>query len=95
MSALAVPARNRWESSSEHRDLAKKRSMEVIEKPWDTELSPVDDTREFVFLRDFFNSFHECIQSCQSLDLVRDLSTTSMESPDLPRHPAKVSTEAT
>lgn len=90
MTALAVPARNRWESSSEHRDLAKKRSMEVIEKPWDTELSPVDDTREFVFLRDLFNSFHECIQSCQSLNLVRDLSATSMESPDLPRHSAKV-----
>jgi hypothetical protein len=40
MIALGVPALNRWESSPEHRDLAKKRSMEVIEKPWDTELSP-------------------------------------------------------
>ena len=90
MDALGTPALNRWGSSPEHRALAKKRSMEVIEKTWGTELSPVGDTREFVFLRDFFNTFHECIQACQTLDLVRDLSTASMASLDEERHSSTV-----
>jgi hypothetical protein len=64
--------------------------MQVIDNPWDAELSPVGDTREFVFLRDFFNSFHECIQSCQTLDLVRNLSAASMASQDPERHSTTV-----
>jgi hypothetical protein len=90
MTALSVVAEKRWESSSEHRDLAKQRSMEVIEKPWDTELSPVPDSREFIFHRDFFNTFYECLQSCQTLDLVRDLSAASLSAVDVQSHSATV-----
>ena len=90
MNALSGPARDRWESSPEHRDLTKKRSMEVIDNPWGTESSPAVVTREFAFLRDLWNSFYECVQSCQTLDQVRDLSATAMESQDLQSHSATV-----
>ncbi|OGT13593.1 MAG: hypothetical protein A3F73_00195 [Gallionellales bacterium RIFCSPLOWO2_12_FULL_59_22] len=90
MVALGTPAITRWQNDQAHRELAKKRSMQVIQAPWDTELSPVGVSREFGFLRDFWNLFHECIQSCQALDLVRDLASKSMDSIEPERHTATV-----
>jgi hypothetical protein len=90
MVALGTPAIIRWQNDEAHRELAKKRSMQLIESPWNTELSPVGVSREFGFLRDFWNLFHECIQSCQALDLIRDLSSTSVDSIEPERHTATV-----
>ena len=67
-----------------------KRSMQVIADPWGSELSPVSVSREFGFLRDFWNLFQECIQSCQTLDLVRDLASKSAESIEPERHTATI-----
>lgn len=64
--------------------------MQVIESPWDTELSQVGTSREFGFLRDFWNLFHECIQSGQALDLIRDLASKSVDSIEPERHTATV-----
>lgn len=86
MAALGTPAMNRWENDQAHRELAEMRSMQVIESPWDTELSTVGVSREFGFLRDFWNLFHECIQSCHALDLIRDLASKSMASIEPERH---------
>lgn len=90
MVALGTPAITRWQNDQAHQELAKQRSMQVIQAPWDTELSPVGVSREFGFLRDFWNLFHECIQSCQALDLVRDLASKSMDSIEPERHTATV-----
>ncbi|MCK6396432.1 hypothetical protein [Zoogloea sp.] len=80
----------RWQNDEAHRELAKRRSMQVIESPWDTELSQVGTSREFGFLRDFWNLFHECIQSGQALDLIRDLASKSVDSIEPERHTATV-----
>lgn len=64
--------------------------MQVIESPWGTELSQVGASREFGFLRDFWNLFHECIQSGQALDLIRDLASKSVDSIEPERHTATV-----
>jgi hypothetical protein len=90
MVALGTPAITRWQKDQAHRELAKERSMKVIQAPLETNLSPVSVSREFDFLRDFWNLFHECIQSCQALDLVRDLASNSMESVEPLRHTATV-----
>lgn len=90
MVALGTPALIRWQNDETHRELAKKRSMEVIEDHCGSELPPVVVSREFGFLRDFWNRFHECIQSCQALDLVRDLASKSIESIEPERHTATV-----
>jgi len=88
--ALATPAITRWQNDEAHRELANERSMQVIEKPWTTELPQVGATREFGFLRDFWNLFHECIQACQTLDLVRDLAPKSIDAVDPGRYTATV-----
>lgn len=90
MVALGTPAITRWKNDQAHRNLAKERSMQVIMAPWDIQLSPVGVSREFGFLRDFWNLFQECIQSCQALDLVRDLATNSINSIEPERHTATV-----
>lgn len=90
MAALGTPAMIRWQSDEAHRRSAKKRSMQVIEAPWDTELSPVSVSPEFGFLRDFWNAFRECMQSCESLDLIRDLASRSVDSIEPERHTATV-----
>jgi hypothetical protein len=90
MTALGAPAIARWQDDQSIRELAEKRSMQVIQAPWETELSQVGQSREFVFLRDFWNLFHECMQSCQALDLIRDLASKSMDSVELERHTATV-----
>jgi hypothetical protein len=90
MAAFATPALIQWQADSAHRDLVKQRSMQVIEAPWDAELSVVAVSREFAFMRDFWNLFHECIQSCQALDLVRDLTDKSVELIEPARHTATV-----
>lgn len=90
MVAFETPAVARWQNDQAHQELAKKRSTQVIQAPWDTELSPVGVSREFGFLRDFWNLFHECIQSCQALDLVRDLASKSMDSIEPEQHTATV-----
>lgn len=80
LAALGSQAQRRWENSATHRELTIKRSMAVIEAPWEAMHSPVEDTREFIFLRDFFNTFHECTSSCQSLDLIGEMSLASIDS---------------
>ncbi|MBA4382576.1 MAG: hypothetical protein C0406_08440 [Sideroxydans sp.] len=90
MVALGTPAITRWKNDQTHRELAEMRSMQVIEAPWETELSTVGVSREFGFLRDFWNLFHECIQSCQTLDLVRDLASKSIDPMEPERHTATV-----
>jgi hypothetical protein len=88
--ALGIPAITRWQNDQALRELAKKRSMQLIEAPWDAELTPVGVSREFEFLRDFWNLFHECVQSCQALDLIRDLASKSVDSIEPERHTATV-----
>jgi len=90
MVALGTPAIVRWHSDQAHQELAKNRSMQVIDAPWNAELSPVGVSREFGFLRDFWNLFQECIRSCQALDLIRDLTSRSMDSIEPERHTATV-----
>lgn len=90
MLALATPAITRWQNDEAHRELAKKRSMQVIDSPWGAELPQVGASREFGFLRDFWNLFHECIQSGQTLDLIRDLASKSVDSIEPERHTATV-----
>lgn len=90
MAALGTPAITRWVNDQAHRELAEKRSMQVITAPWDTELSVAPASREFGFLRDFWNLFHECIQSCQALDLIRDLASESIGAIEPKRHTATV-----
>lgn len=79
MIALGTPGISRWKNDPVIRELAEQRSRQLINSPWDTDLSEVGQSREFTFLRDFWNSFHECIQSCLALDLIRDLSSASMK----------------
>ena len=88
--ALAARAISRWPSDEAHRKLAIERSMQLMEKPWDIELSQMGSTREFAFLRDFWNLFHECVQACQTLDLVRDLTPKSIDSAEPERYTATV-----
>lgn len=64
--------------------------MQLIETPLDTEHSRDGVSREFGFLRDFWNVFHECIQSCEALDLVRDFASKSIDSIEPERHTATV-----
>jgi hypothetical protein len=65
--------------------------MQVIESPWDTEFSHIStSSREFGFLRDFWNLFYECIQSGQALDLIRDLASKSVDSIEPERHTVTV-----
>jgi len=90
MAALGAPAIARWENDQSIRELAVTRSMQVIQSPWETELSEAGQSREFVFLRDFWNLFHECMQSCEALDLIRDLADRSMDSVQVERHTATV-----
>jgi len=92
MTALETRAMDRWQNDEAHRELAKYRSMQVIQTPSDTELSlpPAGVSREFGFLRDFWNLFYECIQSCQALDLIRDLASKSVEAIEPKRHTATV-----
>lgn len=90
LDALATPAILRWKNDQDIRELAKERSMQLIQAPWDTELSSVGQSREFVFLRDFWNLFHECMQSCQALDLIYILASKSMETIETGHHTATV-----
>jgi hypothetical protein len=90
MVALVTPAIVRWQNDEAHRELATQRSMQLIESPWDTELPHIGASREFGFLRDFWNLFHECIQSGQALDLIRDFASKSVDSIDPERHTATV-----
>ena len=92
MMALDARAMDRWENDEAHRELAKQRALLTIQTPLDTEvaLPPANVSREFGFMRDFWNAFYECIQSCQTLDLIRDLATQSVETIDPNRHTVTV-----
>jgi hypothetical protein len=90
MAALATPALHRWKNDVGHREMAKMRAMEVIKEPWSTEHSQVGASREFGFLRDFWNLFHECIQACQTLDLIRDLALQTVDVGEPQRYTATV-----
>lgn len=78
--ALGKPA-DRLRKDAARNVHADERSMKLIESPWEYDEGVVDETREVTFLRDFFNIFHECMQSCETLDVVsvlvrQTLSTT-------------------
>jgi len=90
LTALARQAQRRWENSASHRELTINRTLAVIEAPWETELSPVEDTREFIFFRDFFNAFRECTSSCKALDLIGELSAASIDSVDVNKQSAAI-----
>lgn len=86
MIALGKPGIARWLKDSGIQELAEQRSRQLINAPWNTELTEVGQSREFTFLRDFWNMFQECSQSCLALDLIRDLSLTSMAQVEPERH---------
>lgn len=86
MIALGKPGISRWQNDPAIQELAEQRSMQLIHAPWDFDLSEVGQSREFTFLRDFWNTFHECTQSCLALDLIRDLSLASMKQVAPERH---------
>ncbi len=88
--ALGRHAKRRWENSASHRYQTVERSMVLIAAPWEAQLSPVEDTREFVFLRDFFNEFHECVNSCQTLDLISSLSASSIDALEAKKQSASI-----
>lgn len=90
MIALGTPGIARLENDPAIRELAEERSRQFINSPWETNLSPVGQSREFGFLRDFWNLFQECIQSCLTLDLVCDLAKKSMEQIEPERHTVMV-----
>lgn len=90
MLALGKPGITRWQNDPTIRKLAEQRSRQLINTPWDTDLLEVGQSREFAFLRDFWNLFQECTQSCLTLDLVRDLAKSSMEQIDPERHTVNV-----
>lgn len=78
LTALGNQAMLRWETSEEHRKLSIERGKAIADAPWEADLGPVGDTREFTFLRDFFNAFQECTSSCRTLDLIGKLSLSSI-----------------
>ena len=86
MVALGKPSISRWQKDSSIRALAEQRSRQLIESPWDNEISEIGQSREFTFLRDFWNTLHECTQSCLALDLILGLSLLSMENVESERH---------
>lgn len=90
MIALGTPGIARWQSDPAIRELAEERSRQLINSPWETDLSPVGQSREFGFLRDFWNLFQECNQSCLTLDLVRDLAKKSLDQIEPERHTVTV-----
>jgi len=74
LDALSKPALRLWKENKDARqEHALARSTSLISAPWDYNEGAVDETREVTFLRDFFNLFHECLQSCETLDVVKVL----------------------
>jgi hypothetical protein len=68
--------KGRWEHTLE-------RNASLIASPWDYDGGVVDETREVTFLRDFFNLFHECLHSCQTMDVIRVLTRQTLsQTPD-------------
>jgi hypothetical protein len=86
--ALSTPAMIRLRTDAAHRELAMQRSMNVVNEPWDADRAQVGISREFDFMRDFFNLFHECLQSCETLDLVRVLASGALATVEPSRHTA-------
>lgn len=68
--------KGRWERTLE-------RNSSLIAAPWDYEGGVADETREITFLRDFFNLFHECMHSCQTMDVLSVLTRQTLsQTPD-------------
>ncbi|MQP76361.1 hypothetical protein CQ393_10725 [Stenotrophomonas sp. MYb238] len=68
--------KGRWEHTFQ-------RNASLISAPWDYEGGVVDETREITFLRDFFNLFHECMHSCQTMDVISILTRQTLsQTPD-------------
>jgi hypothetical protein len=68
--------KGRWEHTLE-------RNVSLIAAPWDYDGGVVDETREITFLRDFFNLFHECLHSCQTMDVISVLTRQTLsQTPD-------------
>lgn len=88
MASLGKPGISRFVNDPTIQELAEQRSRQFINSPWNSDISEIGESREFTFLRDFWNKFHECIQSCVALDLIRDLSSSSMEKISPERHTA-------
>ena len=67
--ALSKPAAKLRQKEDRNRH-AHERSIKLIKTPWEYDEGVVDESREVTFLRDLFNIFHECMQSCETLDVV-------------------------
>ena len=71
LDAFDKPIKRLWEGNVDgRRDHTFARNAALIAAPWDYDGAVVEETREITFLRDFFNIFYECLQSCQALDVV-------------------------
>ena len=86
--ALRAPALLRLQNDDAYRQSVLQSSAQLIQKPWQTDALPKGGSREFNFLRSFWNIFQECVQSCQALDLIRDLAFQSMNSVEPEQHTA-------
>ncbi|MEZ5462933.1 hypothetical protein [Dokdonella sp.] len=82
--ALSEPAMRLMENHQRHKHTME-RVKSLIDSPWEYEGSVVDETREITFLRDFFNKFQECIQSCETLDVARALVAQTLDTTPLER----------
>ncbi len=79
LDAFSKPAQELWkEDLNGRREHTQARSASLISSPWDYEGGVVDETREITFLRDFFNLFHECLHSCQTIDVIGVLTRQTL-----------------
>lgn len=63
--------KGRWENTLE-------RNASLIASPWEYGGGVVDESREVTFLRDFFNLFHECMHSCESMEVIGALARQTL-----------------
>jgi hypothetical protein len=55
---------------------------EFVFRPWDHDLEKPTESKQTMFLRDYFNSFQEAVDACDHLDTVADLAqrtTTNLD----------------
>ncbi len=82
INALSEPAMRLMENHQRHKHTME-RVVSLIDSPWEYEGSVVDETREITFLRDFYNNFQECSQSCETLDVARALIAQTLDTTPL------------
>jgi len=84
LDAFSKPAEKlRKENPKERWEHTLERNASLIASPWDYDGGVIDETREITFLRDFFNLFHECLHSCQTMDVISILTRQTLsQTPD-------------